>query len=112
MTPILDWEIYVKKLAGEPLRSKAIQANTQRFAPRMLGEGYTMADVGKIVLFFVRQMAAVGRMLPAGGAFDLDLMAKQDPVARRGITMSEEQATSLEASTPEEPSDNFEGLAT
>ena len=111
LTPILDWEVYVKRLAGDALRSKALQANTQRFSIMMLQEGHSLKDVEQIVLFFVRQMVAVGMMLPPNGAFDLDLMARTDPIARRGVTMTEEEAALLAANAPVDESDDFEGLA-
>ena len=106
-----EWELYVKRMAGDTLRSKAIQVNTQRFATMMQGEGYSMSDVEQIVLYFVRQMTAVRMQLPADGAYDLERLARTDPVAKRGITMTEEQADLLAQAVPVEDSDDFESLA-
>ena len=109
---LTEWELYIKRLAGEPLRSKVIQANTQRFASLLQKEGMTLQDVERILLFFVRQLIAVGMMLPAGGAYDLEMMALTDSVAQRGMTFSVEQAEALAQQVPDEVSDDFESLAT
>ncbi len=95
-TNLAEWVGYVGSLSGQPLFSQAVAANTQGFARGLVAEGATMADVEQIMLLFVRQLRATGTKVPGGGTWDLMNMAMIDPIARRGPTMSEEQAELLE----------------
>lgn len=92
-----EWAEYIATLAGEPLFSQAAASNSQAFSSMLLDEGYSMADVEQIMLLFVRQLRATGTKVPEGGPWDLPLMAQIDPVARRGATMTEEEAALLES---------------
>lgn len=96
MEPLKNWSDYVQSLAGQPLWSKAIGCNTQAFASTLMEEGYSMGDVREILLYFVRQMAAVGMNPPEGGLFDLVQMRLIDPVCRATKPMPEERADALE----------------
>ena len=90
--------------------SQAVAANTQGFARGLVAEGATMADAEQIMLLFVRQLRATGTKVPGGGTWDLLNMAMTDPIARRGPTMSEEQAEllGLQHTTGPDEFDDFE----
>lgn len=96
MEPLKNWSDYAQTLAGQPLWSKAIGCNTQGFASTMMEEGYSMSDVREILLYFVRQMAAVGMNPPEGGLFDLVQMRLIDPVCQATKPMPEEKTEALE----------------
>jgi len=95
-TNLSEWATYIEGLSGQALYSQAVAANTQSFARTLLREGATMADVEQIMLLFVRQLRATGTKVPGADTWDLPTMAMTDPIARRGPTMSEEQAELLE----------------
>lgn len=103
-----EWETYIQQLAGEDLRSKAINANTQLFANALLEEGYTLADVEQIILYFVRQLAATGQKIPEDGSYNMVEMAQRDPIAKRGMTMTEEEADALADNPPSEGPDSVD----
>lgn len=107
-----EWQGYISQLAGDRLRSKAIAANTQAFANQMLDEGHDLMYVERIVLMFVRQLAATGQQIPGGGAFDMVDMADLDPKARTFMAgpMSEDQVADLIQNPPEEPPDEVDTL--
>ena len=93
-----EWAEYIGGLAGQELFSQAVAFNTQDFARQLVAEGATMQEVEQIALLFVRQLKATGTKVPgAGGAWDMLNMAQTDPVARRGATMSEGEAQTLES---------------
>jgi|AACY02.2.fsa_nt_gi hypothetical protein len=102
-----EWAEYIKHLAGEPLYSQAVAANSQAFSQMLLEEGATMADVEQVMLLFVRQLRATGTKVPEGGPWDLVTMALTDPEARKGPTMSEKEAEFL-ATTFKSGTDDFD----
>jgi len=85
-TSISEWETYIGTLTGDELYSKAFAANTQRFADTLRQDGHSLADVQKILLWFVRRLVALGIRIPRDGAYDLVTWARSDPVARLGPT--------------------------
>jgi len=101
-----EWEDYISGLTGKDLFSQTVAANTQGFGRRLVAEGLTMQHVERIMLLFVRQLRATGTKVPGGGAWDLLNMAQTDPVARKGPTMSESEAASLQKTQP--GSDEFD----
>lgn len=103
-----DWDSYVQQLAGEDLRSKGINANTQMFADALLDEGYEMSDIEQIVLFFVRQFCRTGQKIPEGGAFDMMMMAKTDPECQNTEVLSEELVDQIAANPPDEGEDDVD----
>ena len=103
-----EWAVYIRQLAGAELRSKGINANTQMFADALLEEGYEMAEVEQIVLLFVRQFVATDQKIPEGGAWDMVMLAANDPVCRRGPTMTEQEADGLAANPPSEGEDTID----
>ena len=103
-----EWEAYVKQLAGESLRSKGINANTQDFADVLLGEGFSMKEVKTIITYFVRQFVATGQLLPSGGAFDLYALAQADPIASAGLLLDDLAVGELAANPPEEGPDDMD----
>ena len=108
---IADWTEYIAGLAGQPLFSQAVAANSQSFAREIVAEGVlTMGDVEQIMLLFVRQLRATGTGVPSDGAWNLLNMAMTDPVARAGVTMSEEQAGLLESQYEPLPTDDFDAF--
>jgi len=107
-TTLPEWETYVKQLAGEALRSKGINANTQGFTGLLLGEGFSMGEVKAIITYFVRQFVATNQLLPAGGAFDLYAIAQADPIASAGLLLNDRAVEELAASPPEEGEDDME----
>jgi len=100
-----EWEAYIQQLAGQPLRSKGINANTVGFTQSMATHGFTTDDVAQIILFFVRQFVATGQKIPTSGLYDMPGMALADPVCREMQVMSEEDAEMLAANPPPEPED-------
>lgn len=105
---IEEWNVYISQLAGESLRSKGINANTQMFADALMEEGYELADVERIVLAFVRQFVATGQKIPEGGAWDMVEMAATDSICQQGTLLSEEQVDRLAASPPMEGMDTVD----
>lgn len=95
-----EWEQYVQSLYGAPLRSKAIAVNSQKFCDTLLRDGYTVDDVNEIILFFVRQMSAVGMKIPSNGILDMVAMARDDEVARKGQQFSDAEIQRRESATP------------
>ena len=67
-----------------------------------------MGDVEQILLLFVRQLRATGTKVPEGGPFDLINMALTDHEARKGPSMTEEEAEVLELSYQEPTTDDFD----
>lgn len=106
-----EWESYVKRLAGQALRSKGINANTITFTKSMATHGFTTDDVGHIILFFVRQFVATGQKIPTSGLYDMPNLALSDPICMEGATMSEAKADELAANPPVEPEDEFDEFA-
>lgn len=90
-----SWAKYAQTLAGGPLWSKTISANSQAFVDSLKDEGYTLAQIREILLYFVRQMVAVGMKIPEEGLFDLVQMALLDPVCRSTTPMPEAEADAL-----------------
>jgi len=105
-----DWSEYIANLAGQPLFSQVVAANTQTFARGLVAEGATMGDVEQIMLLFVRQLRATGTKVPGEGTWDLLNMAMIDPVARRGPSMSEEQADLMESQVEPPTTDEFDSF--
>jgi len=106
-----DWAVYVRNLSGKRLFSQVVNANTQGFARELVAEGtMTMASVEKLMLLFVRQLRATGTKVPSGGGFDLVTMALTDPIARKGPTMSEEEADLLEVGYEAPPVDDMDSF--
>lgn len=95
MESLESWSDYIRTLAGRPLLSKAIACNTHAFASDLLAEGYTMADVREIMVYFARQLCAVGMKAPEGGAFDLLMISMTDPICIRTPPMSEAMADQI-----------------
>jgi hypothetical protein len=96
MDSLKDWAEYAQSLAGMPLWSKTINCNTQSFASDMLKRGNSMSDVEEILLYFTRQLKAVGMKIPEGGAYDLVQMALCDPICRGTKPMPEAVSEALE----------------
>jgi len=106
---VADWGAYIKTLAGEPLYSQAVAANSQTFARELIAEGtLKMGDVEQIMKSFVRQLRATGTKVPGGGAWDLLTMAQTDPVARKGPTMGVQDADALESAYEPSGTDDFD----
>lgn len=63
-----QWRSYIGTLSGEALRSKAIAANSLRFARMLLNEGFSASDVTEIYRMFARQFVATGQE-PTGGDY-------------------------------------------
>ena len=106
-----DWSAYVRNLSGKRLFSQVVNANTQGFARELVDEGtMTMADVEKLMLIFVRQLRATGTKVPSGGGFNLVNMALTDPIARKGPTMSEEEADLPESMYEAPPVDDLDSF--
>lgn len=109
-----EWEAYIKRLAGRDLWSKATSANTQMFVDALLGEGFTLADVQTIMLYFVRQLVATAQKIPVGGAFNLLEIARKDPLCRKGQTVPDDTLGNMRQNPPAEEDDfdaALEGLA-
>lgn len=92
-----EWASYIRNLAGSPLWSQVVAANTHSFARTLVEEGATMGDVEQILLLFVRQLRATGTKVPEGGPFDLVTMALVDDQARKGTRFSPEEAALMES---------------
>ena len=90
-----EWEAYIGQMSGTTLYKQAISCNTQRFCDVLMDEGYSLEEVEKILVFFVRQLRATDTMIPTGGSFDLDYIACTDLVAMEGMTMTGEEADRL-----------------
>jgi len=91
-----EWAEYIQALSGEALFSQVVAANTHSFARQLVAEGATMGDVQQVMLLFVRQLRATGTKVPTDiGAWNLVEMALTDPIAKKGPTMSEEEAELL-----------------
>ena len=105
-----EWQDYISQLAGKPLRSKVLAANSQEFVNQLLDEGFDLDYVGAIMLLFVRQMAATGMSIPGGGAFDLIEMADLDPKAREFMAnpMGEREVAEIKVNPPTEPPDEVD----
>ena len=95
-----EWQQYIRSLYGAPLRSKAIAANSQRFTESLLENGLTIDDANQILLFFVRQMSAVGMKIPSNGIVDMVAMAREDKIARQGQQLSDAEILRREAAMP------------
>lgn len=105
---IQDWESYIGALAGQPLWSKAIAANTIAFSDALRADGLTMLEVKQVMLLFVRQLVATGMKVPEGGAFDLVGMAEIDEIARRGATIDPQVVAQMAANPP--PDEDLEDV--
>jgi len=97
-----EWEAYIKQLAGQPLRSKGINANTIMFTKSMAKHGFTTDDVAKIILFFTRQFVATGQMIPSGGLYEMRDMALIDPICMGGVQMGVDEVEELAVNPPVE----------
>jgi hypothetical protein len=97
MMSLEEWASYIQTLAGEPLWSKVLACNTQSFADSLLEEGHSMADVQEILLYFVRQIKAVGLKVPEVGMVDLMHLSLTDPVCQALKPMPQAMADALEA---------------
>ena len=97
-----EWEAYIQQLAGDPLRSKAINANSQAFTDMLLEEGFLMAEVKTILTYFVRQLVATGQALPGKGAFDLYEIAQNDSVASVGMLLDDTEVEEMAGNPPPE----------
>lgn len=107
LNTLSDWAQYVVELTGDQLRSKAIAANTQRFADSLRAEGMSMDDIQIVIRLFVQQLIAMDQKIPEGGAFDLHRIARQEAQAGTVAVMTEEEAATL-AGNPVEPPDGLE----
>jgi len=87
-TSLEEWQAYISTMAPNALLSKATAVNTQRFADTIKENGFSLSDHQKIVLMFVRRCVALDIRLPLGGAYNMIKMARVDPVAQKGATMS------------------------
>lgn len=107
-----EWEVYVSRLYGQQLWSKAVNANTQAFVDRMLADGWDLMDVQDIVLFFVRQCCLTGQKIPEGGAFDMIGMSRRDPLARHlaSSPISEAEVAAKAATAPASEPDELDDL--
>jgi len=101
-----EWESYIQQLAGQPLRSKGVNANTISFTKSMAKHGFTTDDVAQIILYFVRQFVATGQKIPTSGLYDMPSMALGDPVCMQGVQMEEYEADALAAKPPSEPAED------
>jgi hypothetical protein len=104
---LAEWANYISGLSGHPLFSQAVAANTVGFGRQLVAEGMSMWEVQQLMLLFVRQLRATGTKVPGGGAWNLVNMALTDPIARKGPTMSEEEAELLETSYEPAMSDDL-----
>lgn len=104
-TNLTEWQQYIRGLGADKLYSRAIAANTHTFARALVEEGATMGNVEQILLYFVRQLRAMGVKVPEGGAFDLVTMALVDTEARKGITYSPEEAALVKSLEDSEDDD-------
>lgn len=95
-----EWKDYIGKLAGKPLWSKAIAANTQTFVDSLRAEGMPMDDIYQIIVTFMRQIVATGGMLPGGGVYDLRGMAEIDPICMNGVVFDEATVEYMIANPP------------
>lgn len=93
-----EWETYISQLAGLELQVQTDTANSQTFISMMAEEGRDVAWCRQILMLFVRQCKAVGCRLPAGGMYNLDIIASMDEIASMGVQMSEEEADALASS--------------
>ena len=107
-TSLGEWEAYIKTLVGENLFSKAVAINTQRCADILKEDGFSMADFQKIVVMFVRQCAATDTRIPIGGAYNMVTMARTDPIARRGVTVSPEDVERMKLIKTVKPEDDID----
>jgi hypothetical protein len=71
-------------------------------------EGFSIDHMVPLMLLFVRQLRATGTKVPGGGLYDLVNMALTDPIARKGPTMSEEEAKLLEVQYEPPPTDDLD----
>ena len=100
-----EWKDYIGKLAGQPLWSKTIAANTQTFIDSLRAEGMSMDDIYQIILTFMRQIVATGGILPGGGAYDLRGMAEIDTICMKGVVFDDQ---TIEFMMANPPPDNLE----
>lgn len=107
-TTIEEWADYIEELGDSVLYSQAVAANSHQFAKTLVAEGLTMQHVEEIMLLFVRRLRAMGIKVPGGGVWDLVNMALTDPVARRGVQMSEEEAAAVSTPSQVDDLDDFE----
>jgi len=104
-----EWREYIAKLAGPALRSKAISANTMQFFDQLMGEGYDIAEVRQILVFFGLQMKSVDLHFPEGGAYDYrTLVLEYTEDGGRVLELSEEQADQLAGHPPDEGVDDLD----
>lgn len=109
---IEEWQDYIGRLAGAPLRSKVLAANSEEFVRQMRDEGFDIPFIKEIMLAFVRQLTLTGGMVPDNdGAFDLVDLAETDPVCIKTIPMSSDQVQILIDDPPEEPPDEVDEMA-
>ena len=104
-----EWRAYVAQLAGPELRSKAIAANTMLFFDQLMGDGYSIAEVRRILVFFGLQMKSVDMQLPDGGAYDYHtLVLDYSEEGGQYLELSEAQADALAAHPPDEGADDLD----
>jgi len=103
-----EWSEYIGALAGGPLYSQAVAANTIDFGRALLEEGITMGEVEQIIMLFVRRLRITGTKVPRGGPYNMINMALTDPVAMAGATMSEIDADFVEGTVQPLASDDFD----
>ena len=59
-----EWLAYISTLSGDPLRSKAIAANSLAFVRGLKAEGLSSEDVTAILVGFAKRLETDGQSLP------------------------------------------------
>lgn len=71
-----EWRRYIAQLEGEPLRSKAIAANTARFVQELSREGYSGEEIRGIFTLLAQRFSETGQAPPTAGFFDLAALSR------------------------------------
>lgn len=74
-----EWRDHIAGLSGDPLRSKAIAANSYRFVQTLQEEGYGPQDIDAIFKMIARQFVATGQEPTSMGYVDYRQIVIHDP---------------------------------
>lgn len=77
-----EWRAYVATLEGEPLREKAIAANSAAFVRMLQEEGYSAGEIHTVLIYLARRFPETGQRPPGEGLYDLGALAESEPPAR------------------------------
>lgn len=79
-----EWDDHISQYHGTVLLDMVRTANKMAFVQTLLDEGMVMAGINELFAIFVRRVVGLGLPIPTNGIYDLEDIARNDPVAQLG----------------------------